>query len=189
MSVANENRLPLFRRNACGLFARVQKSTSSRRSVSGRMTILARFAGADPRSAGKALDGLVAAVGPNGSAEDVALQLQRAQRRFGETAFEIDLAAIGHHAASRLLRRYPVDARRITGLLQIHAKIYQVDHDLHVPLWLHVAAHHTKAHPGLAVLGDEGRDDGVEWALPRRIDVCVARFERELLAAVVEDES
>ena len=51
-----------------------------------------------------------------------------------------------------------VEARRVAGLLQVHAEVDEVDDDLHVALRLHVAAHHAEAHERLAVLRHERRE-------------------------------
>ena len=53
----------------------------------------------------------------------------------------------------------------ISSLLQIHAEVDQVDHDLDMALGLHGATHHTETDPGFAVFGDESRDDGMERPL------------------------
>ena len=80
-------------------------------------------------------------------------------------------------------------ARRIAGFLQVHAEVDEVHDDLHVTLRLHAAAHDAERQPGLAVLGDEGGNDGVERPLARRVDVGVAVLEREQLAAILQDEA
>ena len=64
-------------------------------------------------------------------------------------------------------------ARGIPGLLDIHAVVDNVHHDLHVPLGLHGTAHQAETHQRRAVLHQEGRDDGVEGALARGIGVRV----------------
>ncbi len=56
-------------------------------------------------------------------------------------------------------------------------------------LRLHRAPHHAEAHPRLAVLGDEARDDGLERTLARRIAVRVILLQHEHLATVLQDES
>ena len=56
-------------------------------------------------------------------------------------------------------------------------------------LRLHVAAHHTERHPGLAVFRGKTGNDGLEGTLARRIDVGVAVLEREKFAAILEHEA
>jgi hypothetical protein len=70
----------------------------------------------------------------------------------GESGLEVDLAAVGHlHDLPRGLgRAVVVHARRVAGLLQVHAEIDEVHDDLDVPLGLHVAAHHPEGDPRLA---------------------------------------
>src|SRR5690606_14350147 len=114
-------------------------------------------------------DGLVAAIGTVGEGHAMALAHQRADGLPGESGLEVDLAAIAHRRAGAggFGRALVLDARRVAGLLQVHAEVDQVHHDLHVALRLHGSAHHAEAHPRLSVLRDEGRDDGLERALAR----------------------
>jgi hypothetical protein len=81
------------------------------------------------------------------------------------------------------------DARRVAGFLQVHAEVDQVDHDLHVALRLHRAAHHAEAEPRLAVFRHEGGNDRVERALARRVAVRAALLQHEQLAAILQDEA
>ena len=42
-----------------------------------------------------------------------------------------------------------LDPRRVAGRLHVHAEVDQVHQHLHVPLRLHVAAHHAEVNHGL----------------------------------------
>ncbi len=77
------------------------------------------------------------------------------------------------------------NARGVAGFLQVHAEVDEVHQNLHVPLRLHVAAHHAEAQPRLAVFRHEGRDDGVEGALAGLVDIKMAFFQSEQGAAVL----
>jgi hypothetical protein len=56
-------------------------------------------------------------------------------------------------------------ARTVARGLRVLAVVGDTDHDLRVALRLHGAAHDAEAHHGLAVLGDEARDDRLVGAL------------------------
>ena len=62
----------------------------------------------------------------------------------------------------------PVPARPVECLLRIHPVIHCGQHDLKVPLWLHMSTHYPEGADGLATAGEKARDDGVERALARR---------------------
>ena len=94
-------------------------------------------------------------------------------------------AAVSHHSAGRLARVGVVETDRVARFLQIHSQIEEIDQHLSMALRLHVAAHHAKGHQGLAVLGHEGRNDGVKGALARLEAIGVPRLQREATAAVL----
>ena len=56
---------------------------------------------------------------------------------------------------------HQIPARCIGGCLGILVVIEHTDHHLNMPLGLHVAAHHTKAHNRFSVFGDESGYDGL----------------------------
>ncbi|QNG73598.1 hypothetical protein EIELFIGP_02424 [Stenotrophomonas maltophilia] len=116
---------------------------------------------------------------------------QRTHRLVREAGFQIHFAAIGHRRGltRRFSRAFVLDARRITGFLQVHPEIHQVHHDLRMALRLHRAAHHAEAGIRLAALGDEPRNDGLEWTLARRVAVGMVLLQHEHLATVLQDET
>ena len=65
---------------------------------------------------------------------------------------------------------HQVEARAVQGRLRIEAVVSQGEHDLHVPLGLHEAAHDAEGGEERAVIlvGDQGRDDGVVRPFARR---------------------
>ena len=85
--------------------------------------------------------------------------------------FDAQVSAVAQPFAGRRRRPFVPRARRVAGLLQAHAEVDHVHQDLHVPLRLHVAAHHAETQERRAILGDERGDDRVERALARRIAV------------------
>src|SRR5690606_8597399 len=108
--------------------------TRARASVARRLPVLARFAGAGPTAVRVAHDRLVAAVGAVGEAHAVALAHQFAHGFVGEAGLQFDPPAVGHRRGlpRRLGGAVVLDARRVTGLLQVHAEVDQVEQDLHV---------------------------------------------------------
>ena len=82
-----------------------------------------------------------------------------------------------------------VPARAVAGGLDVEAVVDAVDDDLRLALRLHVAAHDAEGHPGLAVLGGEAGNDGLEGALAGLVDVGMAVLKREEFAAVLEHEA
>ena len=110
-----------------------------------------------------------------------------ARRTFGADArLERHRAAALGRLAGRLRRAEVAEPRGVAGLLHVHAEVDHVAEHLRMPLRLHVAPHHAEAQPGLAVLGDEARDDRVERPLARLQAVGVGRVEGEEAAAVLE---
>ena len=97
------------------------------------------------------------------------------EHRGREAALDVDFHAL-----------HDAKARAIGGGLRILVVVGDAHHHLHVALRLHGAAHHAEAHDGLAVLGDEARDDGLVGALLRRDLVGVARGVHEGGAAVLQ---
>jgi hypothetical protein len=80
-------------------------------------------------------------------------------------------------------------ARRVAGGLRLLPVRQHPHQRLQVALRLHVAAHDAEAHLRLAVLGEEGGNDGVERALSGRDDVRALRVEREAVAAVLHRDA
>ena len=79
-------------------------------------------------------------------------------------------------------------ARGVAGDLRALLVIEHPNQGLHVPLRLHVAAHHAKAHDRLAALGQESRDDGVERPLAGR-DLVGPRLQAEAVTAVLQADA
>ena len=80
-----------------------------------------------------------------------------------------------------------VEARGVSRGLHGHSEIDHVDHDLRMALWLHPAAHHTKAEQWLSILGHEGGDDGVEGAFPGLPAIGMFGIKAELCAAIEKE--
>ncbi len=79
------------------------------------------------------------------------------------------LCGVGRHVLlepDRLVELVHAPAWAVDGGLRVLAVIDDAREDLHVALRLHGAAHQAEGRDRLAVLGDEGRDDGVERPLP-----------------------
>ena len=94
---------------------------------------------------------------PFGARELVAARLEAAR-------------GVGRHVLldpHRLVELVHAPARRVDGGLRVLAVVDDAREDLHVALRLHGAAHQAEGRDRLAVLGDEGRDDGVERPLLR----------------------
>jgi predicted dehydrogenase len=134
-------------------------------------------------------DGLVAAEAAAGIDQAVPLGLQGAADLGADARFEPHRAAVAGARAGRVGGADVEEPGGVARLLDVHAEVDQVAEHLHVPLRLHVAAHHAEAQPGPAVLGDEARDDRVERPLVRLQAIGVARVEREQAAAVLEREA
>lgn len=47
------------------------------------------------------------------------------------------------------------------GILDVHAKVNEIDHQLDVALGLHIRLHYPKGHKGLLPLKQHSRDDGM----------------------------
>jgi len=133
--------------------------------------------------------GLVAAVAPDRHAQPVTASREVAANLVGDPCFEVERSAINHRRAGRFGRSPVVVPRGVTGFLKIHPEVDHVDDDLHVPLGLHVPAHHTEGDPRFAVLHRERRDDRVERALTRFEVVGAVRIEVEEPAAVLQAEA
>ena len=80
-------------------------------------------------------------------------------------------------------------ARRIARLLQAHAEVDQVHHDLHMALRLHLPAHHTETDPRPAILRDERRDDRLKRTFARRISVELSFLEIKQRPAILQRET
>ena len=161
-------------------------------SVARRLAVLAAFRGTVVHATFRITrDRLVAAIRAIGKDHAMALAHQRAHGLVREAGLEVHFTAVGHRGvlASGLGGPVVLDARRVTGLLQVHAEVEHVDQDLHVTLRLHRAAHHAEAQPRLAVLRGERGNDGVERTLARRVAVGMVLAQHELLAAVLQDEA
>ena len=76
----------------------------------------------------------------------------------------------------------------VPGLLRVHAKIDQVDENLHLALWLLVAAHHTEREDGPTILRYEPGDDCIERPFVRFERVGVLGIEAEKRSAVLQGE-
>ena len=83
-----------------------------------------------------------------------------------------------------------VPARRLDGLLDVHAEVDQVGDRLHVPLRLLVAARRSADQPRPAVARDQVAVERVHRLLPAGEDVRVALLEREATPGpVVQDHA
>ncbi len=85
-----------------------------------------------------------------------------------------------------LVPAQPLPTWRIQCRLRIEPEIHQVHHHLHMPLRLHVAAHHPKRPKRLPTPGEEPGNDGVKGLFTRRETVGVLRVEAELLPTVLQ---
>src|SRR4051794_1735080 len=79
------------------------------------------------------------------------------------------------------------EARRIQRGLRVEALVEQARDELHVALWLHVAAHQAERAEQLTVAQQHARDDRVERPPAGREPVRVARLEGEAGAPVLQD--
>ncbi len=114
--------------------------------------------------------------------------LERVAHVVADAALEVDPAAVGHLLIGRLRRAAVPHPRRVARFLQVHVEVDEVHDDLRMRLRLHRAAHHAEAEPRLAVLRDEGRDDGVEGPLARGIGIELAVPQIEQLAPALQAE-
>src|ERR1700733_10313088 len=80
-------------------------------------------------------------------------------------------------------------ARAVTGGLNVETVIDAIDDDLRLTLRLHVSAHHTERHPGLAVFYGETGNDGLERTFAWRVDIRMAILQRKKFAAILEHEA
>ena len=106
-----------------------------------------------------------------------------------EATFEQDVATVRHALAGRLARIFMAYPWRVTGFLQVHAEIDQVDDDLGVRLGLHTSSHDTKAEPRFAIARDKSGNNCMERSLPRLEYIEVPCLQRKQLAAILEVES
>src|SRR5256885_808502 len=77
-------------------------------------------------------------------------------------------------------------ARLLARLLHIHAEINQVEQDLHMPLRLHIAAHHSEREPRLTIAENHRGHERVEWALAAFQAIRTLWIERKARAAIVQ---
>ena len=77
----------------------------------------------------------------------------------------------------------------IACLLNIHAKVDDIEKHLHMTLWLHVRTHDPKTHYGLAVSSHEAGHDRVKRSLAGFERVRMPGIEAEQLTAILQDES
>ena len=103
--------------------------------------------------------------------------------------FQCHAPAVGHLLTCRFTAAAVIPPGRVAGLLEVHAKVDDVAHDLHMALRLHVAAHHAETHERLAVLRDERGNDRVKWTLARLENVGMPFFEREQRPAILKTEA
>lgn len=82
-----------------------------------------------------------------------------------------------------------VPARAVGRSLHVQPVIHAVHDDLCLSLRLHVAAQHAERDPRYAILRRKARNNGLERAFARRIDVRVPILEREKLPTVLEHEA
>src|SRR5262245_26068509 len=83
-------------------------------------------------------DGLISAVVAHRLGFDpVAAALEFIDDYRRQTILEMEHAAVVHHGPGWLTRSSVVEARGVTGLLEIHAQVEQIDQHLDVPLGLH----------------------------------------------------
>ena len=71
------------------------------------------------------------------------------------------------------------DAGCVAGFLDVHSEVDSIHEDLNVGLGLQSAAHHTETHHWPSILHYECRDDRVERAFARCVDVGVPLLERK----------
>ena len=77
----------------------------------------------------------------------------------------------------------------IPGLLKIHLKIDQVNHNLYMTLWLHITAHNAKTYPWFSIFCYKCWDDCMKWPFPWCIYIAVALLKSEHLSPVLEDKT
>src|SRR5262249_59219578 len=84
---------------------------------------------------------------------------------------------------------HPAEARAVARRLRVLAVVGDAHHHLRVALRLHRAAHHAEAHHGLAVPGDEARDDRLVGALLRPDLVRMTLLQHKGRAAVLQRDA
>src|SRR5690606_12632715 len=156
-----------------------------------RMTVLPRFARAVIDARFKiAQHGLVAAETAGRRVDAMAARAQAVGRRGREAGLEQHRAAIAHRLAARgIARALVAHARRVAGLLQVHAEVDEVAQDLDLALRLHVAAHDAESEQGAAGPRRKARNNSMKGPLAGRVGVRVRRIERERRAAVLQAEA
>ena len=112
-------------------------------------------------------------------ADLVAALGQLLQRMLGHARFDIDITA-----GSAVLEK----ARGLQGLLQAHAVVDVIGHELRMGHGLHRAAHDAEADM-LVALFHEGRNDGVERALSTGEHVGMLGIEIETRAAILQHKA
>src|ERR1700678_4479992 len=80
-------------------------------------------------------------------------------------------------------------SRTVSSSLNIQSVIHAIDDDLRLSLRLHIAAHHTKRHPRLAILGSKSRNNRLKRPLPRLIKIRVAILKRKQFSAILKHKS
>src|ERR1700677_1909380 len=136
-------------------------------------------------------DAFIAAVAAVGGADGPAESDEGLARGFGDAGFEAEdthWAEAGCVFTHGLRAAFVVPARAVASGLDVEAVVDAVDDDLCLALRLHVAAHDPEGHPGLAILGSEAGDDGLEGALAGGVDVGMSVLEGKELSAVLEHE-
>src|SRR5262245_42844646 len=103
--------------------------------------------------------------------------------------FEPHRAAALGRLAGRLRGTEMAKPGGVSGLLNIHSEVDHVAEDLNMPLSLHVSSHQSEAQPGPLILGDEGRDDRMEWPLARLESIGMCGVEGKEAAAVLEGKA
>ena len=102
--------------------------------------------------------------------------------------------ASGHLRRKARLQRQRVvwqhlPTRRIRCRLRVLPQVEDAMHHLHMPLMLHVPAHHAKAHARRPGFRDEAGDDGVVRPLAATHLVGMARFKREAAPPVLHGDA
>src|SRR5258708_1465739 len=101
------------------------------------------------------------------------------QRRQRHATFD------GHIATAR---RFLEEPRRLQRLLQIHAEVHDVGHELGMSQRLVCAAHDSESNMFVAAF-HKGGNDGMKRALSARKHIGMIALKREAPAAIVEDET